>query len=216
MKSRTLRLFFGASLAGALSLGACTFDPDDRCGEHQVIYGDNLRCVCEEGYAWTEGGCVACGEHEVAGPAGCLCEDGYARPTPDAPCEMQAAALGAPCDEANACADPVYSYCEPDAGYCTESGCESSADCEGGYACDTESEPTVCRRPPLGVGKSCSSDADCAGTEATFCDLVVSRTCLVQGCTVEPNDCFEGYICCDLTPFVPAPICIPGASCSPP
>jgi hypothetical protein len=200
----------------ATALAACTYDPDEPCGENQVIYGDDLRCVCAEGFAYTEDGCIACGEHEVAGSAGCVCEEGYVRPTADAACELPPSGLGAPCDEATPCSNADYAYCEPDGGYCTTTGCESSADCEGGYACDTESDPTVCLRPPTGVGQSCSSDADCAGTEATFCDLVVSRTCLVQNCTVEPSDCFEGYICCDLTPFVPAPICIPGNSCLPP
>ena len=35
--------------AGSVSLLACTFDPDDRCGVGQAIYGDNMRCVCPPG-----------------------------------------------------------------------------------------------------------------------------------------------------------------------
>jgi hypothetical protein len=204
-------LVLTATLTSAM-LGACLFDPDDRCGENQVVLGENLRCVCAEGYARTEAGCVACGEHEMVTPTGCACEDGYVRPTANAACVPQGS-LGSECDDDAPCNDPVYSYCEPEGGYCTNTDCESSEDCQGGYACDTSADPAICRRPPTGLGVSCTSDADCADYDATFCDLVVARQCLVQGCTVEPNDCFEGYTCCDFKPFVPQPICIPGNSC---
>lgn len=202
------------AIATAL-LGACVFDPDDRCGDNQVVFGDNLRCVCAPGYAPSDAGCVACGDNEVPSAAGCVCAEGFTRANPTAACEASGS-IGADCDEETPCADSVYSYCELDGGYCTTSGCESSADCDGGYACDTSSEPAVCRRPPVGLGNACSTDADCAGAEATYCDTFMTRQCLVQGCSVTPNDCFEGYICCDFAPFVPQPLCIPGNSCQPP
>jgi hypothetical protein len=72
----------------------------------------------------------------------------------------------------------------------------------------------VCRRPPVGLNKSCTSNDDCAGTEATYCDTFVAHACIVQGCSVTPNNCFSGYQCCDLTTFgVPQPICVPTGAC---
>ena len=52
-------------LRAALSVPmlGCVLDPDDRCGPYQTIWGDNERCVCEEGAAYTPTGCVPCGEH---------------------------------------------------------------------------------------------------------------------------------------------------------
>ncbi|MBN2194025.1 MAG: hypothetical protein JW751_14515 [Polyangiaceae bacterium] len=203
---------------GAIALGgalvtpsACVFDPDDRCGPHQVPYGDNQRCVCEDGYAWAEGGCVACEDHEVASADGCVCEEGYSRLTEGGPCELPPPGLGAECDEDNPCGEP-YPQCEPvdgATGYCTSVGCETSDDCEAGYACDDTVDPTVCRRPPTGLGQPCESDEDCAGTEATYCDLFVTMGCLVQGCTLDPDNCFVGYECCDLSGFgIAEPLCV--------
>jgi hypothetical protein len=36
-------------------------------------------------------------------------------------------------------------------------------------------------------------------------------TCLVQGCTVDPNDCFGDNECCDVG--LPEPICVPTGAC---
>lgn len=260
---------------------ACVVDPDNRCGENQRIWGNEVRCVCAEGYAYTAGGCVPCGEHAVASMSGCICEEGYARPAPGATCQPignnEATAghggeqpsnagqsgegpggaagasaagndagqgvagaddtdgdagasgagpgappplpdgLGDPCDEDAACEVEPFSHCEPtddDAGYCTSTGCEVPADCEGGYACDTAVSPSICRRPPLGLGKACTGPADCEGTEATYCDLAFSHTCMVQGCTLDPDDCFVGSECCDLSAYgVVEPLCVPSGTC---
>ena len=205
-------------LLGSIA-GACTYDPDDRCGPNQVVYGDNQRCVCAPGTAWTDKGCVACGPNEVSGPSGCQCAPGYSRPAPGAACEAAPSGLGADCDvDSEPCTDPAFPHCQPvdgTSGYCTTSDCTSSADCDGGYACDASESPSYCRRPPLGAGMPCTSNDDCAGTEATYCDVFVSGTCLVEGCTVDPNDYFEGTECCDLSAFgIPLPICIPEGACA--
>ena len=206
-------LLLGA--AGIVAL-ACTFDPDDRCGPNQTTYGDNRRCICVEGTALTANGCVACGPHEIPGASGCACELGYTRPTATGACVAAPAALGAPCDAQNACSDATYSRCEssPAGDYCTNVGCGSSNDCQSGYACDREASPGVCRRPPLGQGKPCTVAADCADGEATFCESFQSHQCLVPGCSASPNDCFEGWACCDLSAFgLPAPVCVPEGAC---
>lgn len=196
----------------SLSLFACTYQSDDRCDENEVLYGDT-RCVCAAGFVMTAHGCAACGEHEVASATGCVCADGYTRPAAQSACQAKTGGQGDACDAQTPCSDPAYGHCQSGgaAGYCTSTGCATSADCTSGYACDTAASPSFCKRPPVGAGKSCSSAADCADTEATYCDTFVSHACLVQGCTVAPNNCFAGSQCCDLSGFgVPQPICIPG------
>lgn len=191
----------------------CLYDPDDPCSEGMEVYGDNMRCVCPEGSAYTPQGCVTCGEHEIASASGCSCEDGYSRPSADAPCVETPSGLGAECDPAAPMCLAPYEHCEPasDSGYCTTDGCTTTDDCENGYACNAGS---VCQRPPLGQGMTCESADDCAGTEATFCELGLTHQCHVQGCQLEPNDCFPGYACCDLSMFgVPELLCVPEGTC---
>ena len=51
--------------------------------------------------------------------------------------------------------------------------------------------------------------------EATYCDTFKSHSCLVQGCSLTPNNCFSGWECCDLSAFgVPQPICVAQGACS--
>ncbi len=202
------------ALIGSALAGACTFDSSDRCGPHQKIYGGNQVCVCDATSAYTAAGCVPCGDHEVAGPTGCVCEPGFSK-SGGATCEPTPPGIGVACDAMTTCTDPVFKHCEMSAfgGYCTNEGCKSSADCTGGYACDTSSG--ICKRPPVGLSKSCTSNADCAGTEATYCDVFFAHACLVQGCTVAPDNCFEGWDCCDLSAFgVAQPLCIPAGACT--
>ena len=202
---------------GALVPSACVYDADDRCSPGQVLLTDSA-CGCAEGSAFTPQGCVPCAENEVAGPNGCACAEGLSRPTPDAACQASPRELGVACDAGSTpCTSSQYDHCQLVSGmggYCTSTGCASSAECEAGYACDAAASPPFCRRPPLGAGRACVAPADCAGTEATWCDTVVSHTCLVQGCSVAAQDCFEGTQCCDFTQFgVPAPLCVPPGAC---
>ncbi|HET7540383.1 MAG TPA: hypothetical protein VFK05_10950 [Polyangiaceae bacterium] len=93
--------------------------------------------------------------------------------------------------------------------------CAKPEDCPEGYACDLEVTPGLCRKPPTGLGMSCTSNADCAGTEATYCDTFQSHSCLVQGCSLTPDNCFTGFECCDLSAFgVAQPLCIPDGACA--
>ncbi|HKO51129.1 MAG TPA: hypothetical protein VJV79_25645 [Polyangiaceae bacterium] len=176
------------ALLGALP-SACVYDSKDRCGPHQVMYED-LRCVCD-----------ATSTMNAAGV-----------------CEPAVVGLGAACDASTPCGDPEFNYCEAGAdgkGYCTKTGCASPEECKDGYACDASVTPSVCRRPPAGLGMSCTADVDCAGTEATYCDTFQSHSCLVQGCSLTPDNCFVGWECCDLSSFgVPQPLCIPQGACT--
>jgi len=194
---------------------AC-YDANDRCDPGEVLFADT-RCVCDEGLVPSAVGCEPCGEHEAATATGCVCADGFARVEEGAPCQEKPSGQGDACSNQTPCATSAYSYCQAPAGtsgYCTTAGCASSADCSNGYACDTSATPSFCKRPPAGAGKACASAADCAGTDATFCDAVVTHTCRVEGCTPSPNNCFEGTTCCDLSGFgVPRPICVAGGMC---
>jgi hypothetical protein len=199
-----------------VAAGGCLYDSDERCGPSQSVVG--TRCVCAEGFAWTDEGCVACGENEQASANGCECVAGYSRPTPDAACEAAPSALGLACDGAGAvCGDSVYGYCQmvsDTAGYCTKLGCSESEPCAGGYACETRTGQPFCRRPPVGMGLPCETEADCAGTEATWCDAFTSQRCVVQGCSLTEQDCFGDLECCDFSQFdVPAPLCVPAGGC---
>ncbi|MFZ5891033.1 MAG: hypothetical protein ACOY0T_08280 [Myxococcota bacterium] len=196
-----------------LAMGACTFDADDRCGPHQKFDSDNDRCVCEPSAAYTPAGCVPCGANEMPGNGACVCVAGFTRSLESGSCEPAPAALGAECSSNQECADATYSHCQlgsSQSGYCTNTGCASSADCQNGYACDTSASPSYCKRPPVGLGKSCASPDDCAGGEATFCDTFQSHSCLVANCTLMPDNCFEGWACTDLSAFgMPIPLCLP-------
>jgi hypothetical protein len=214
---------YAAALFAFLGIvpSACVYDASDRCGPNQVMYED-LRCVCDEFSVPTATGCERCASDEVPGPMGCACkEPGYVKPAAGGVCEAPPPppmGLGAACDATTPCADPGFTHCEAGAdgsGYCTKTDCAAPEDCTDGYACDLSVTPSVCRRPPAGLGMSCTADADCAGTEATYCDTFQSHSCLVQGCSVAPDNCFTGWDCCDLKAFgVPQPICIPEGACT--
>jgi hypothetical protein len=207
------RAFFALLVLGSSS---CLYG-DSRCSPGQVLYNDAV-CACPEGSTFTPQGCIRCGENEVAGPTGCTCAPGFSRTSAEVACTEAPPALGLECDTASApCADPHYSHCQVVSGtrgYCTTSGCASSAECEGGYACDTRATPSYCRRRPIGLHTPCEGPETCADTEAKWCDTFMMTGCIVQGCSVASQDCFEGYQCCDLSAFgVPTPLCLPAGAC---
>jgi hypothetical protein len=136
---------------------------------------------------------------------------------------------GAACDAAKPCVGTHFPHCLTPAaapgtaggaavaaGYCTRTGCVTSKDCPSGYACDLSSMPSVCRRPPVGQGKTCHSQGECAGGEATYCDTKYLMQCLVEGCATSPSNCSEGWTCCDLSAKgLAKTLCIPLPQCPP-
>ena len=60
---------------------------------------------------------------------------------------------------------------------------------------------------PTGMGEVCAGEEDCAGYEADYCLMQPGDdegVCTVQDCSVDPDDCPDGYICCDFSiPAVP-------------
>lgn len=216
---RFLWPWFGAWLA----LTGCIYDSENPCSENQRRDEDSGRCACVEGYVFDVErgyGCTACGANEVAAGASCECAIGFAREPQSGACVSLPKGLGSECDVGYLpCGDTVFDHCEViddggTLGYCTSSSCASTADCEGGYACDLARSPSVCVRPPVGLNAPCSSNDDCAGFEATYCETFQSHQCMVKGCDLDPDDCFEGYQCCDLVPLgFDDTLCVPEGSC---
>jgi hypothetical protein len=207
-----------SALLPLVTASACVYDSDKRCGPNQVLDSTALEtCVCDAHSVATATGCTPCGSNEVPSPSGCQCATGYGRASASDPCTLGTvtSSAGASCDPATAsCTDAKYNFCFAETGkvaYCTSQRCTSNTDCPDTYACDNRVTPSVCRKPPEGMGKTCSSDTDCAGTEATLCNLF-AQTCVVKDCNVTTNDCFPGYTCCDLSKIgVNATVCGQGA-----
>jgi hypothetical protein len=98
----------------------------------------------------------------------------------------------------------------------TAAGCQ----CVAGFARALPTDPCAELPPdgpmkPTGEDQPCTGPADCAGFEASFCDNIVSGTCLVPNCTLAPNDsCFTGKECCDLSSFGLSTLCIAAGACT--
>lgn len=168
---------WSAAVAG-LFLASCLVDPDNPCGD-QLVEADNGSCVCPDGQVVEEGHCVDCGTHELVEAGKCVCEVGYARGSASADCEPA----------------PEPEDCE-DGSDCAEASCESSEVCPEGMLCDVY-DTGQCVAEPDGLGMSCESDDDCAGTEATYCEVFSTLTCVIQGCAENSGICPGDMACCD-------------------
>ncbi|MDX2052188.1 MAG: hypothetical protein SFV15_07350 [Polyangiaceae bacterium] len=212
-RNQTLRrLLFCAALLGA---GACVYDASEKCSTNQRYW--NETCICVEGAVQLPNGCVPCGENETPVGNECACVAGYERLEAGAKCTPRASQLGVACDTASTpCSDPNFSECHVvsgTSGYCTSTGCSAEKPCTGDYACDTNASVPYCRRPPVGAGKACAAPADCASTEATYCESFSTKQCFVQGCTQSPNSCFPGMECC-LISLLGKTLCLPPGGCA--
>jgi hypothetical protein len=219
----SLRRFSAASLLlGFVSLGgaaSCLYDSSNRCDSGQRFDPGAGLCVCAGNTVAGDHGCVACGDHQIAANDACTCDADAGYTMVGAACQLSPEGLGAACQADADCTTAPYSTCQVDSGtgYCTNTACATNDDCTGGYACNTTSTPTFCQQPPTGQGMSCASDADCAGTDATYCETFTAHTCFVQGCSLTTNDCFSGYSCCDLGPLsgglINKQICVMAGTC---
>ncbi len=202
-------------LAIALA-AACAFDADDRCGAHQS-FNDVLNvCECDSGYALDGEECVRCGDNEVPADGQCVCEPGFVR-SEEGDCEPAGGDLSMECEpESSDCAGE-YSFCAlapAGDGYCTAADCESSDDCPDGFTCTTWEASPFCMRPPTGLGDECDSHEDCEGNDASFCESLLNRACVVAGCDLELEDCSDGFECCDISAFgVEDTLCVPEGRC---
>lgn len=210
-----IRLLTCALICAAAS--GCLLDTDRECGPHMVLTPENV-CTCAPDAVLDPeafGACVPCGANQVAQAGACVCAAGFSMGA-DGVCITRPPGLGDACDPAAPnCPNPSFAYCLPAAGggYCTKAACAAPADCPAGFACDTSTAGGVCKRPPTGQGVSCMSDAQCAGTDATFCTPVLNQ-CLVEGCVVGGTSCSQGHLCCDLTKLGAAKnVCLPLEAC---
>jgi len=187
-----------------VGLGACLYDPDDVCSRNQERTDTGL-CECVAGTVpvGATAGCELCGDHEVAAGDACICADGYARAAEGEACGLASGGLAAPCASGSLpCADAAYDYCRPvdgTDGYCTSTGCTGSDECPSGYDCVEDGATRYCRRPPTGQGAPCATGADCDGYEASYCETYQAHICLVPDCSISPDSCHEGWVCCDLS-----------------
>lgn len=203
-------------LMAAVFVGSCVFDPDNPCGTNQVL-SERDDCICKDGLVFGEDGktCVPCGEHQVWNNGVCECEEGY--DMSGNTCVPIPPGWGDACSGQDpTCLDPWTCYViDQTEGYCTKTNCSSSEECYAGYACETSENPTVCKRPPVGLNEPCENSEDCEDFEATWCDTFESGTCQVENCTLAPDNCFEGYMCCNLPELLESlpTLCVPPGTC---
>jgi hypothetical protein len=175
---RSALRFTLAALPIGLLLSGCLVDSEERCGD---LFVENAvgACVCPNGQVPTDSGCERCGENERAAGGQCVCEQGFSRTSATSSCELvtdEPACTGSDCP--------------------AEGECASSANCAAPMLCDLYGTGQ-CVDPPSGLGESCASDADCAGTDATYCELYSSLTCVIQGCKEDGGRCPGDMQCCD-------------------
>jgi hypothetical protein len=165
-------------LVAAGSISGCPYDADMRCGTTRVLK-DNL-CVCKPGS---------------------IDQDGTCKKLPPAP-----AGLGDACADDMACAGSDYPLCHmvsEGRGYCTSQDCTSDADCEEGWYCDEDAEPSYCKRVPTGQGESCKSDADCEDYDANYCVMApFGSFCVERDCS--QTSCSPSYSCQDFSQIIGA------------
>lgn len=211
------RSWFPAAFLAALAAVACLHDSGRPCGAGYIETAEGF-CACPAGFAPVAGTarCAPCGANEIVVAAACVCAPGFARASAGAPCEVEG--LGAACDTAGApCPSQTFPTChavQGTAGYCTVTGCAAAQGCAGGFTCDESVAPSYCKRPPVGQGRPCASSADCAGTEATYCESFQLKQCLVEGCAPQGDDCSAGHTCCDLSRLgLAKTLCLPVSAC---
>ena len=133
-----------------------------------------------------------CGDHlqlDVAGA--CVCPEG------SAPSGLDCVPVPAETVDEGAAACEVGAGC----------ACTSSRGCPPGELCDRYGSQH-CVAAPSGLGAPCSGAADCAGSEANFCESFSSRTCQVQGCAARAGVCPGDLLCCDYA-VISTSLCIP-------
>ena len=62
--------------------------------------------------------------------------------------------------------------------------------------------------PPSGLGQACSLSDECAGNQASYCETVVAKSCVVNDCAPDPNRCYGDWLCCDIG-LLGQSLCIP-------
>lgn len=186
----------------------CIYDSSDRCGAYMTYDTARAACRCDDNAVIDGLGCKPCAADEVVFAGACGCAPGSAKNAQDV-CE-RIAGLGDPCTSATDCTNPAFAYCAPGTATCT-STCADNSGCGDAYTCATWEAQPYCRQF-VGLGQSCASSADCAGTDAAFCDIYQTHTCIVAGCSLATDDCPRGTMCCDFSQYGLGTLC--AAACS--
>ncbi len=146
-----------------------------------------------------------CGDNEVLHEVTfvCMCLPGYALSQDGCvKCGKNEIVQG------NGCVcGPGYTKSGADA-RCIEVDEPEPADAGGDTTSPPPTEPT--RLSPEGEGSSCQTDEQCSAfPDATDCDDFFF-VCSIKNCSLDPNNCPDGYACCDVSVFAPgAPnVCI--------
>jgi hypothetical protein len=182
-----------------VAAAGCVYDASDRCGPNMIFVAKLEACLCADNAIVEDLGCKACEPDEVVIAGACGCAPGSAKSADDV-CE-RIAGLGDACASAGDCTNPAYAYCAPGvAGSTCTSTCDDDAGCGDAYTCATWEPQPYCRQF-VGLGMSCTSSADCAATDATFCDTYQSHTCIVAGCSLDNGACPRGTMCCDFSQY---------------
>jgi hypothetical protein len=192
-----------ARIAVYLSLlGGCLYNADTPCGPAMDFDAASGVCVCQPDAISTGTGCTACAADEVVVDGACACPAGEAKDAADV-CVV-AHGLGDACQSDADCTSAMYGRCAP-TDTCTNA-CASDADCGGSFTCAVW-EPRPYCRAWSGLGDTCTSNADCVGTDAVFCDTYQSHTCIVQGCSLTADDCPRDNTCCDFSSYGLGTLC---------
>ena len=194
--------------------GGCLYDPDERCGEHQVLEAD--ACQCIETAVLIGNQCVPCEKDKVPGEAECVCDEGFVTSaTGECLSPNGTEGQGEVCTDDSDCVETGAATCVTDAvgSYCTVTGCESYEDCLDGYACDLDGDESFCARAPTGLDETCGSTDDCSEFEASYCETALEKKCKVE-CKNDPGVCHGDWVCCDYTALIGAALCLSPADLS--
>jgi len=181
----------------------------DKCDAHQVKVEDDdfALCVCEPGAAPNSNGvgCTPCGKNREVQNGVCTCTEGFVPAADGDGCE--ASDIGASCIQDDDCASSSpYGVANKTQPYCSSSGCSSNSDCPGGWTCEASNDTRYCRKPITGLGVQCTTNDNCAGFEANYCENLQTHTCILQGCAVQDVVCPSEWLCCDYSALLGAPL----------
>lgn len=165
----------------ALLVGGCIIDTDDPCNEGQVVATDGSKL------------CI-CPESKVLTPAGCVV------------CGSNEVIRADSCN----CL-PGYERVTPEDECTALPPTPPPGDNDAGLGGDLNLTGGTTTLPGGGLGDSCTSPADCAGKDASFCESFSLMQCTVSGCDLANDNCPDTYVCCDLSSVgVMDPLCLPG------
>lgn len=191
------------SLCFGTFASACLVDTSKVCGDNFVEAKDGS-CVCPEGQVVKAGKCTKA--DKPSKPAPSKDDDTTSGQDPDEADDTEnkddgpstPASDAAIAKDGGATSNPTGNDAGPTPTEPTEDmpKCTSSTECAEGELCDVH-ETGQCQPAPGGLGSDCSSADDCAGTEATYCELFSTRTCQIEGCKELDGVCPGDMVCCE-------------------